>query len=1648
MLLMGMAQAQVSQQLPTRGKRFWAAYMQNGFGAQNLRVHVAAGASTTGTISIPLMGWSTGFSVPANGTVTVELPTSAECMGSETVLGRGVLIESVDSVNVFISSFQNYTHESTQVLPEPSLGIAYRVDAYRGLPNFNNLHKSELLVLATADGTQVRITPSVNTAGGRPAGVPFVVDLDAGQTYQIQAAQDVLDLSGTLVEATDASGPCRPFAVFGGSMCGTLPGSCSACDHLVEQCLPLGAWGTRYRTVPVQGVTSFSYRVMAHLDGTSVSIDGGAPIVLNAGQRHEVNGTSTPVCIEASAPVSVAQLLEGYSCANNGDPSLTLLSPEERMSTSARWTTQSTAQITSHSVSLVVPATAVNQVLLDGTPVSSALFQPYMACADWWYAKVPVAVGQHHVQCAAGFQAYVFGVGYGESYGTSMHDVKATALPPDSTICGISTVTLTTPETLNGAQWVALSDPNTVLAVGNSYTVTPTQSESYTVTGVLPVSGCPRSFTYHVGIPLTIPTLLTANDEPTINVCQYEPVQLGLVPPPDPAWFDINWWPPQSLDDSHSNAPIATPMATTWYGVQVVSPTGCGDMIDSILVTVMPGAIIDLEVSAQPTTVCEGSTVQLQSRVLRALARDAFDAPPGAMWTAIQGGTVSSSCGSYGGTALYFNGNGQRSAQTIGYNTTGGGFIRFRLKIAGPGDGCDDNEPGDDIVLEYSVNNGLNWTGISTFDESAYPGFTAVDIALPAGAQATNAMFRIRQLANQGSGHDNWAIDDFLLARYDNAFASYAWSQPATLSSNTVHSPTATPTASGWYKLAATDPTAGCVYTDSVYVNVAPAFSLDVTDDFTLCSSTGSPLVATPSSGTGIQYTWSPNNGTLSSTSIADPIATPTQTTTYTVSATNSSGCSATGSVTITVGQLFGLNVSATQTTLCQGQSTQLSASVSGGSGLTYAWTGAGLSSTSIANPTATPAQTTTYTCTVTHPASGCSLSQSITVTANTGYTIDAGSDVTVCSTIGHQLHVQHNIPNPSYAWSPAANLNSASIQSPSILVDATATYTITITDAAGCSVSDQVTITRAYTNVPASQNVSACANTPPTLTAPVTGVSYSWSTGQSTPAITPSQSGPHTVTITDANGCEAISTFNVTLHALPVVDLGADLAVCGTAAQTLNAGNAGASYLWSTNAQTPSISVSTSGTYSVTVTNANNCSASDAVSITFNPMPLDALQDVAACISSPPVLNAGNPGSTYQWSSGQQTQSITPTSSGTYSVTVTTSAGCSTTYDAVVTLAPLLSVSLGNDTSICQGESVTFDAGNAGATYTWSTGAQGQTITSNSNGIYEVTVSNGSCTASDAITLTVVPGPVDALQDVTICQDDPPVLDAGNPGCSYQWSTGAQSQTIAATASGTYSVVVTNALGCSGTFDAAVQLVAPPVVHLGADTVLCEGQVLTLDAGNPGSSYQWTNGAHTRTVGIASAGTYAVTVDNGYCQGGDAITVHFNPSPARMAANEFHTCLDDDPHYVVIDAGNAGSTHSWSSGETTRVIMASAYGWYYVHMTNTYDCSTLDSARVIEYCPATIFIPNTFTPNGDGVNDVFIPIGKSIAQLHMVVHDRWGELLYETDDMSMGWDGTYRGEPVKNDMYVWRIEYKFYTDQDGTLGVEQTQMGHIQVLR
>ncbi|MBK9274862.1 MAG: gliding motility-associated C-terminal domain-containing protein [Flavobacteriales bacterium] len=1647
-LCLSSASAQVNGPMPTLGTDLWTGFMQNAYGAQETRLYISAPSATTGTVSIPQTGWSQAFSVPANGVVQVNVPNTAEHVGSETVTGKGVRIQAVAPVAVTAVSYQSYTHDGTQVLPVEALGTDYFAEAYRGLPGFNEFYKSELLIVATTDDTEVEITPSVNTAGGRPAGVPFTVMLDEGQSYQVQSALSSLDLTGTRVRATAASGPCRPFVVLSGSMCANVPVGCPACDHVVEQMLPLERWGTSFKTFLPGGISNATVRVLAGQNGTSVTVNGGAPISLNAGQAHELNGLAGTACINASAPVSVVVIYEGYNCANAGDPSMVVIEPDDRTTTSTTFSTVSSPQITGHRVELVVPTAVVGQVAVDGTAVPAGSFTAFATCPTWSHASRTITSGTHRVTAPQGIHVYATGFGTGESYAFNANATEVPVVVQDSLLCVNGPVTLTSPEPMDNPQWEAASTPGVVLANGLSYSFTPTTNDTYTVSGTAPGSTCPLEFTFHVGIQVPVTVEATANGGNAAQICQYQPVQLGTTPNLDPNAYALNWTPAAVVSDPTIPDPVAYPMTTTWFKLNVTSPLGCGSATDSVLVQVTPNTVHSVEAITADSIICLGDAVQLGTRTQRMIGFDPLDNTTSAMWAQVQGGGVSGTCGAVNGNALLFNGTGTRQARTTPANVPQGGTLMFSLWISGGTAPCDGAEPGEDVVVEYSLN-GVAWTVIQTLNESQYPAFTPLTLAIPPAAWSAATHFRWRQLANSGAAQDVWALDNVTLTRVDNTGVPLLWSPGATLNDPTSASPVATPLADTWYTVEATSGT-GCTVSDPVFVQVAPAFTINAGNDVLLCGGGQIQLQATASSGQGIQWSWAPNNGSLNSTTIAAPMASPTATTTYTATATSSIGCTASDAVTVTMGPQLGLSLSASDLTLCQGESSQLNAVMQGTGTLQLLWNNAGsLSSATAPNPVATPSGTTTYTATLTDTQTGCSTQASITIAVTTAYSIAATEDTTLCNALGFQLDVQHNVPAPfTIAWTPAALLNSGSIASPTVMADTTMLFEVTITDANGCSVTDSVRITDAFDSMVNPVNIAGCVGQNVVLDAGFPGSTYVWAHGPTTQTVTVTASGTYVVEITDAQGCQTTKTFNVALNALPALDLGPDSLLCGVTAFTIQANSPGSTVVWGNGSTGQQFQATGSGTYTATATSAQGCVSTDAVTLTFAPMPIDALQDITACSTTSVTLDAGNPGSSYLWNTNATGQSIPVTTSGTYSVLVTDPQGCSATFDAQVVLVEPPVVDLGPDTTVCTGPGVVLDAGNPGSTYLWSTGATGQTISPSQSGLYGVLVSNSVCQASDSVMLTVLPGPVDGPIDATACTGEPVLLDAGNPGSTYAWSTGATTRTITAATAGTYTVLVTTAQGCTGSFDAAVTFVPWPVVDLGPDTALCQGDVLTLDAGNPGAAYTWSTGATARTIDVVQNGTYSVTVDNGYCSVSDAVVTGFNPRPSSMPVHQIFTCLDEEPHFVVIDAGNPGSRFDWSSGETAQIILAGAYGWYFVDITNTFNCGLRDSVKVNEFCPASIYVPNTFTPNADGINDTWGPVGKNVATMELIVFDRWGGVLWQTNSPTDQWDGTAHGAEVPNEVYVWKMRYRFVDDEQGGVGMEQERMGHVTVMR
>lgn len=441
-----------------------------------------------------------------------------------------------------------------------------------------------------------------------------------------------------------------------------------------------------------------------------------------------------------------------------------------------------------------------------------------------------------------------------------------------------------------------------------------------------------------------------------------------------------------------------------------------------------------------------------------------------------------------------------------------------------------------------------------------------------------------------------------------------------------------------------------------------------------------------------------------------------------------------------------------------------------------------------------------------------------------------------------------------------------------------------------------------------------------------------------------------YTLTITDQNGCMDMDTVQVSVLPAPPVNLGPDTVVCGTSF-TLDAGNPGSSYLWSTGAGTQTLNITQSGSYSVAVQFPSGCVNQDQVNVTMNtPPPYTLGPDTASC-GTGITIDAGSGYVSYAWSTGSTTQTENVSSSDTISVTVVDNNGCTLTDTIGITLNPAPAVNLGPDTTQCGG-AVTLDAGNPGALYFWSNNTSTQTTAVSSSGTYFVNVlTQAGCSGSDTIAVTINYQPVVNLgPDTSICLASV-ILDAGNPGSTYNWSNGPSTQTVTV-GSGTYSVLVTDPSGCSDVDTISVTANVPPVVTVSNDTAICAGGTATLVA-NGGVSYLWSNNMTTQSIMVSptvNTSYYVTGTDVNGCQASDVVVVTLLPS-----ANAQFTYTMSGVTANFTNQSSGAFTYSWNFGDASPLNNTAnpshtytANGTYTVTLTVTSACGTDTYTQVI----------------------------------------------------------------------------------------------------
>lgn len=399
----------------------------------------------------------------------------------------------------------------------------------------------------------------------------------------------------------------------------------------------------------------------------------------------------------------------------------------------------------------------------------------------------------------------------------------------------------------------------------------------------------------------------------------------------------------------------------------------------------------------------------------------------------------------------------------------------------------------------------------------------------------------------------------------------------------------------------------------------------------------------------------------------------------------------------------------------------------------------------------------------VTGEKQGCIKADTITIVAKPAPVADLGSDTAICASGSVVLDATY--PGATYVWNTGAT-------TASISVSIAGEYSV-ISTLNGCVSKDTINvIVSPIPTVNLGVDTAICQGGSIQLNASYAGATYEWNTGATTSSITVNTAGTYSV-INTLNGCIAKDTINIAVTSAPVVNLGNDTSICSYNTLQLDATNPGASYLWNTGATTSTITVNTTGEYSITAS-LNGCSTKDTINVIVTPAPIVNFgADTSICENSTLQLNAAYAGATHNWSTGATTSSISVSTAGTYWV-VNTLNGCTATDTINTTIQTAPVINIGPDTSICEYDTIVLSVNYPGATYLWNTGATTSSIPVSDSGTYSVTASLNGCSAIDSVNVLYKLMPVaNAGVDIVIPTNTTAQLNATqhSNNAGYLWS-------------------------------------------------------------------------------------------------------------------------------------------------------------------------------------------------------------------------------------------------------------------------------------
>lgn len=619
---------------------------------------------------------------------------------------------------------------------------------------------------------------------------------------------------------------------------------------------------------------------------------------------------------------------------------------------------------------------------------------------------------------------------------------------------------------------------------------------------------------------------------------------------------------------------------------------------------------------------------------------------------------------------------------------------------------------------------------------------------------------------------------------------------------------------------------------------------------------------------------------------------------------------------------------------------------------------------------------------------------------------------------------IQLEAPPASFgtvSWEPAEFLDDPNSFNPIAIVDETTDFTLTFEDLCGNQQTQVTTVVINEPSVNLGADIAECDVDEVELTATGNYEDISWSDGSEDGSITVTESGTYWADVI-LGGCEASDTVEVNLNSGPIYEGDTNVNLCEGEEIMFVLGPNSGQIEWFDGSTAPNRMFGESGIYPFTLSNGECESEYEYVIEVADLSDFSIGPDIATCEGSDVNINASGTYDNIVWSDDSQGNTLNVTSSGTYWAEAFI--GVCSAFDTVSVVFSSTPVFEGEtNVDLCQGEEFTFELGVSNYDISWFDGADDEERTFDETGVYPFQLIDGECSAEFEIEVEVTPVPEFELgPDLTLCEGAAQLLLADAPESTISWSDGSTGSNISVTEGGTYWALAENN-GCTFSDTLEVTFTPRPYLNLSGTESLCpeEEGMLIAESNAP---IIWSTGETDMEIVVDRPGQFtAIATNEAECSTQESIFVNGLDLPRIDPVEDLVICQEEG--FVVASAessDNAGLI--WSNGSTGSSSGITLEGDYFVELENECGLTSREFTVELEECFDLFFLPNAFTPDGDGLNDIFKPKIGTHVSFEMRIFNRNGEVVFESKDPDKGWNGSFMNNEFFCPSGVYAVRY------------------------